>query len=300
MAKPDLDLSVLRTWLLAHFDGLGELEPLAEGEESRAYAFTATGGDFVVRINASPTGFEKDRLAFLHLNTPLVPIPEVMLIAPLTANSHGCVSRRLPGQTLQALPDGDAYAYGPAVAALLDALDQLDPARLAASGLFARGEQSWPHFLREPESWHWEGLAPGDTDIVRQSLDAIALLADSIPEPRGLVHGDFGSNNVLVTDGVITGLIDWSEAMIGDPRYDLANILFWRPWLDCMEQQCRYFETEKPERLADGPTLACYQLRIGLAVLHEALNGADRTMIDWSLQRCTEILTQHMSVRGGR
>lgn len=288
MGKPEVDLGVLRAWLLAHFDGLGELEPLREGEESRAYAFRASGGDIVVRINRHADGFEKDRLAFLHLNTPFVPVPEVLLIVPLTADSHCCVSRRLPGRTLQALPDGGAYAYGPAVAALLDALGHFEPMRLP--NLFTREGRSWSHFLREPEGWNWGGLATGDAGIVKQSLDAVAQLATDIAEPCGLVHGDFGSNNVLVSGGMVTGLIDWSEAMIGDPLYDLANILFWRHWLDCMEEQCRYFEAEEPERLANRPVLTCYQLRIGVAVLHEALAAADQTMIDWSLKRCAEIL----------
>jgi aminoglycoside phosphotransferase (APT) family kinase protein len=38
------------------------------------------------------------------------------------------------------------------------------------------------------------------------------------------VHGDFGSNNVLADGEHITGVVDWSEAMIGDPLYDVANI----------------------------------------------------------------------------
>ncbi len=38
------------------------------------------------------------------------------------------------------------------------------------------------------------------------------------------MHGDFGSNNVLADGTVTTGVIDWGEAMFGDPRYDIANI----------------------------------------------------------------------------
>ena len=37
-----------------------------------------------------------------------------------------------------------------------------------------------------------------------------------------LVHGDFCLPNVLVTDGVLTGLIDVGQTGLGDPRVDLA------------------------------------------------------------------------------
>ena len=37
-----------------------------------------------------------------------------------------------------------------------------------------------------------------------------------------LVHGDYCMPNVLVTDGVLTGLIDVGQTGLGDPRQDLA------------------------------------------------------------------------------
>lgn len=37
-----------------------------------------------------------------------------------------------------------------------------------------------------------------------------------------LVHGDLGPEHVLCTDGRVTGVIDWSDARVGDPALDLA------------------------------------------------------------------------------
>lgn len=37
-----------------------------------------------------------------------------------------------------------------------------------------------------------------------------------------LIHGDFTIDNVLVSNGVITGVIDWSGGAYGDPRYDVS------------------------------------------------------------------------------
>lgn len=37
-----------------------------------------------------------------------------------------------------------------------------------------------------------------------------------------LIHGDFTIDNVLVHDGKISGVIDWSGGAFGDPRYDVS------------------------------------------------------------------------------
>ncbi|PKR84107.1 phosphotransferase family protein [Heyndrickxia camelliae] len=37
-----------------------------------------------------------------------------------------------------------------------------------------------------------------------------------------LIHGDYTIDNVLVSDGIITGIIDWSGGAYGDPRYDVS------------------------------------------------------------------------------
>ena len=37
-----------------------------------------------------------------------------------------------------------------------------------------------------------------------------------------LVHGDLGPEHVLCRDGRVVGVIDWSDARIGDPALDLA------------------------------------------------------------------------------
>ena len=107
---------------------------------------------------------------------------------------------------------------------------------------------------------------------------------------RALVHGDFGSNNVLAENGRVTGVIDWSEAMIGDSLYDIANLFFWRPWLECMEVQCRYMEVHSADRLRDQGKLLRYQVRIGLQVAADARADGDGKMETWALDRSSFVL----------
>jgi len=51
------------------------------------------------------------------------------------------------------------------------------------------------------------------------------LLAHRPPEPkrRVICHGDFHPQNILVSGGVATGVIDWPNAIIADPAYDVAS-----------------------------------------------------------------------------
>jgi hygromycin-B 4-O-kinase len=84
-------------------------------------------------------------------------------------------------------------------------------------------------------------------------------------------------------------VLDWSEASIGDPLYDVANIFFWSTWLDCMQQQARYFEAfMRSPKLRDR--LLCYQLRIGLAEVYQnAIEGREDALA-WATLRCRELI----------
>lgn len=56
------------------------------------------------------------------------------------------------------------------------------------------------------------------------SRELRAHLMKKKPEPieNTLIHGDFTIDNVLTNNGNIMGIIDWSGAAYGDPRYDAA------------------------------------------------------------------------------
>lgn len=43
-------------------------------------------------------------------------------------------------------------------------------------------------------------------------------------EPSVLIHGDLLGQNILLAPGHPTGLIDWEQARLGDPAYDLAIV----------------------------------------------------------------------------
>jgi aminoglycoside phosphotransferase (APT) family kinase protein len=56
--------------------------------------------------------------------------------------------------------------------------------------------------------------------------------------PSVLLHGDYWPGNILWRDGRVAAIVDWEDAAIGDPLYDLANTrleLLWALGVDAME-----------------------------------------------------------------
>ena len=81
----------------------------------------------------------------------------------------------------------------------------------ALNGIAARTVQTWPS-------------APDDSlseSAVRAALAGIwppPLLNQPV-----LLHGDFWPGNTLWRDGALVGVIDWEDAVLGDPLHDVAN-----------------------------------------------------------------------------
>ena len=58
----------------------------------------------------------------------------------------------------------------------------------------------------------------------RELLRRVALSA-----PGTLIHGDLAGHHVLRLDGEVSGVIDWSDARVGDPALDLGWALYGTP-----------------------------------------------------------------------
>lgn len=282
MNKPYLSHDALRRFL----GDMPNLVPMTEGEESRVFG----NDDFILRVNEDIEGFRKDDFVYKTFAGADLPIPEIIEIDHLADGSAFCLSRRAKGRTLQDLSTRELPLVLDAVARVMAAIANCHPTASKGFGRFdASGvapHASWRDFLLHPVTLDWECAKLGGVTYL---LDLLRELAGHCPEHRALVHGDFGSNNVLTDGTEITAVIDWSEALYGDPLYDLANILFWRPWLDCMEFQARWFETHRPDLLQPAAYLRCYQLHIGLGQVWASARAGHDSDRDWALARCAEI-----------
>ncbi|ULL17155.1 aminoglycoside phosphotransferase family protein [Paenibacillus sp. H1-7] len=76
--------------------------------------------------------------------------------------------------------------------------------------------------------WLEDMLSKAEYNLTHYSVDGTAELLvmlkmkKPLPTCQTLIHGDFTIDNVLVNNGKITSIIDWSGGGYGDPRYDLS------------------------------------------------------------------------------
>ncbi len=70
-------------------------------------------------------------------------------------------------------------------------------------------------------------IQPRDNDALFKELHEIAFEANSFK--KGLMHRDFQSQNIMVTQGRAVRIIDYQGARIGPQAYDVASIL-WDPY----------------------------------------------------------------------
>jgi aminoglycoside phosphotransferase (APT) family kinase protein len=58
--------------------------------------------------------------------------------------------------------------------------------------------------------------------------EALDLLAGDLERcPASLLHGDLGDREVIVDPGLlrVTGIVDWGDALVGDPLYEFARFV---------------------------------------------------------------------------
>ncbi len=211
-----------------------------------------------------------------------------------------CISEKVDGLTLQ---DADAATVERLLKPTLQAwsaISRADVTQTNGYGDFDRSGHgwfpSWHHYLLsilDPQHYDWDRMMSSlDRALIHQLIQTFQPLVPDCPDERRLVHGDFGSNNVLTDAQRITAVLDWQNAKYGDPLFDIATAYFWRTWLPCMQT----FATYADRRLNHLPhyreRLWCYQLWIGLDEIYgHAVNG-NTMMLAWAQARCREILDE--------
>lgn len=150
------------------------------------------------------------------------------------------VLERVPGESLSAF-DADDARIAPHLTALAQALRAAHAIRgsgygfIDIAGRAARGDTAltglharWSGYLATRLPEHLRVLASHGVMSATQADAAAARFAAARSAldaaPACLLHGDPGNHNALAgPDGTVT-LVDWEDALLGDPLYDLA---FW-------------------------------------------------------------------------
>lgn len=153
-----------------------------------------------------------------------VPVPPVRLVVP----QQGClVLGKLAGVSLLDRSEAGHAAAVPAVGAVLGAalaaLHALPLTRLNGwAGVDDVAPSAWLDEAAETYRAVRSEIPAGSRAAVERFLSEPPA---PVPERRVFSHNDLGAEHVLVDDGRVTGIIDWSDAAITDPAIDLGRIL---------------------------------------------------------------------------
>jgi aminoglycoside 2''-phosphotransferase len=132
--------------------------------------------------------------------------------------------RRLPGQALTTLAELDEDEQRALATDLGDFLCVLHavPVALLPERTTAPPSTDWHDLLVRCETLAFPLIAPNAVPQLRQAFRDFLNVCDRLP--RLIVHGDFGTGNILVHEGRLTGVIDFSGCEVGDPAYDYASL----------------------------------------------------------------------------
>jgi macrolide phosphotransferase len=219
-------------------------------------------------------------LPLLHRHLP-VAVPRPAVVGLLDDGEHRFAGYpALPGEPLAA--DLITGARGGLVvsqlAGILAALHRVSAREAVAAGLRRSTGAEWRERLVGVVERAGTVLGRAGVSLPSRDVDRwLATIADDRcwPDPLTVIHGDLGTEHVLADPdrGVLTGVIDWTDARIGDPAMDFADLLrrLGRPATEAILD--RYADAVDPAPAA--PFVDRIELYVDLMPLYGALHGAD-------------------------
>lgn len=181
-----------------------------------------------------------------------------------------------PGLPLSQLSEAARLTAYESLALALRRLHQV-PAEgagyLVAAPTLIGAYDTWPDYLRSYLSahlnyaWSWGLLTFGVCGRISHLVEAFCDLDSTRLQSSYLLHGDLSDANVFATtDGKVTALLDWEDALAGDPLFDLASWACFRAHHGQWQSFVRaYYGGEGPADLWER--FWTYYLRIALCRL---------------------------------
>ena len=243
------------------------------GEASQAFSFENSTGNFVIRINASSNGFEKDKYAYNNFQNNSIPIPKIISVGLFNEQYQYAISEKSEGSVLKDVTDNEYKEILPELFKILTSIHKIDVSNTSGFGSWSVKESAeadtWKEYVLSVQEYATDTLFNNsflEKDVWDTYFSKIKELVSFCPEERYLLHGDYGSDNVVTNNGNITGVLDWADSKYGDFLFDIAWLNFWNPNRNPMSFFEDYYANEEPTENFTERVL-CYQLLIGLGSL---------------------------------
>lgn len=193
-----------------------------QGELSNvAFVRSADQHDIVIKHSANPlysSWLKREAEVLRALESTNLPVPQV-IAHHIDGDAQWLLMTRIPGNSGWTTLAGATPAQrGSLLRALGDML-----ARIHATPI--------PEALSDADATPWLERHRLDAQEASLEDDLLAPFGPPAPEVRTFIHGDFTLDNVLLCDGRVSGIIDWSGCGAGDPRFDIALALATSPEL---------------------------------------------------------------------
>ena len=193
-----------------------------QGCTSQVAIVVSERGQFVVKRALGGqwcTWLAREERVLRALATSGLPVPRTHLfLPPRDLPEAWLLMDFLPGETMERALAGEP-----------DAAKRASLLRSFGQTLRAIQQTSPPPELVRPDRFWLDAMLDEAADnLAHYPVDGSPALLDWLRQhhppavPPTLIHGDYTLDNVLVQDGQVTGIIDWSNGGLGDPRYDLA------------------------------------------------------------------------------
>jgi aminoglycoside phosphotransferase (APT) family kinase protein len=130
-------------------------------------------------------------------------------------------------------------------------------------------------------NWVNKRIESGGHEWLQPARDWIVDHRPEEPKRLVVIHGDFHPLNILVSKGRVSGVLDWSGFMIGDPALDIAITRFlgtvafpyYLLHIDWPRLIGIYSEHYLGERLIDSERISFYEVARNLTSLLEGVEG---------------------------
>jgi aminoglycoside phosphotransferase (APT) family kinase protein len=216
------------------------IEPIATWDQPYcANAVYHIGGQRVLKLSG-PTAerqffIERTVLATLAAHSA-IPAPRIVAAAERSSLPPYLILSEVPGETAEELWDGlsrpTQLALARELGALTAAIHRLPQDELAAVERRFAGKEL--HI--EQYQARWIAAFEQETALSSQQQREIAhFLRDEAPQhlaaPVRLTHYDLAHNHIYLAkeNGAwrVTAIIDWAEAVLGPPEWDIVYLWFW-------------------------------------------------------------------------
>jgi aminoglycoside phosphotransferase (APT) family kinase protein len=97
-------------------------------------------------------------------------------------------------------------------------------AQVAATMGIPNAHMAWAEHLSHLDRFRRDVMPRLPGHLLPRAQALLTRLSQPAPTPT-LVHADVGPEHILLHDGAVSGVIDWTDARIGDPAVDLAWLL---------------------------------------------------------------------------